>query len=193
MLLVVHWFQHDDHARAVAHRGELNHHGVLVRGPEEVDHVRDREALVRPNLDEPAARLVNGRQAHPLHRGDVLGRVRDHIVVESAAYLRLQLVHLDATALGSPPGLEALLCGPKVPELLDPRAVGALDDDLGSISVDGCRSLRITHVRYSLFVVLRRLRCSSKAAPKRSSRASHSARYLLSQLSRLRNGSGRSE
>src|SRR5690606_34218282 len=104
---------------------------------------------------------------HLLHRRDHLGRVGDHFVVERAPHASVDLADFGAEALWAPPRLEPVLRRPKVPDVRDARAVAPLDNDLAR--------MLLVHVHDSFFLlfVWRWLRLSSRAAPKRSRRASH--------------------
>lgn len=63
----------------------------------------EHEAFVFLELAELSARLVRDRSSYLLHRGDLLGRVGNHVVVERTVGARLHGLDLDAKTDGAPP------------------------------------------------------------------------------------------
>src|SRR5690606_36221257 len=94
---------------------------------------------------------------------------RNHVVVERSAQARLELRHLDAEALGSPPRLEAVLRRPEIPEVVHGTVIRAFEAD--RLAAAGCCAL-VVHLFFYLEWVARAARRLCSASPKRSSRFS---------------------
>ena len=191
-LLVVHRVEGEHHANAAGDRLQLDQRLDVVRldAGDEIGEAHVPEASILDDLGIAQVALRDGWHAGSLHELDLVGSGSHHRVVELAAGTQIDRTDLHREAIGPPPGLDALLRRPQLPDVFDRRGKGTFHRD--SFSRHGilhfCR-----HQCFSLRVEARDLFFRSRASAKRSRRTSHRLRYRATQPSSSRNGSGRSE